>query len=179
MRAEAIYLRDKMCYNRSRSLSQFFPFCLPFLFTPMFPRCVCTSVFVNVWAFIPLDFLGCVFISLDKVHNIVRMMRLRVHSLWIDWSCKSIEYSSRKYSSTFRELWWICYVCCTEHFVFEIICDILLWRMDLCHLFIYDRILIVYLRNEINKFIKITNSNQFDFWEVQVFCAFCIHTFST
>lgn len=64
-----------MCYNRSRSLSQFFPFCLPFLFTPMFPRCVCTSVFVNVWVFIPLDFLGCVFISLDKVHNIVRMTR--------------------------------------------------------------------------------------------------------
>lgn len=70
LRAEAIYLRDKMCYNRSQSLSQFFPFCLPFLFTPMFPRCVCTSVFVNVWVFIPLDFLGCVFISLDKVHNI-------------------------------------------------------------------------------------------------------------
>ena len=35
--------------------------------------------------------------------------------------------------------------------------------MDLSHLFIYDRILIVYVRNVINKFIKITESNQLDF----------------
>lgn len=41
----------------------------------MFPRCVCKSVFVNVWVFIPLDFLGCVFVSLDEVYNIVRMTR--------------------------------------------------------------------------------------------------------
>lgn len=179
-----------MCYNRSRSLSQFFPFCLPFPFTPMFPRCVCTSVFVNVWVFIPLDFLGCVFISLDKVHNNVRMTRSLYTIFELVDRAKALstvhgntrtplENSDEYIMRVVQNVSFIKTISILKLFVISSYEEPSNEPMDLSHLFIYDRILIVYVRNVINKVIKITESNQLDFWEVQVFCAICIHTFST